>query len=250
MSEIKILRILEKVENLLCVYRNYYLIKKYHKLLVSIRIIVGSCFNFAIFIYNCHFINALLYSAGDVANLYILNHFLNYVTVITCVICAILNTMSYKDLITNLNTIHNVYITEICYTKSLKRLRLFLVTCTVIYYIIKISVSIVRLLIHLFLSGISQVPQFIVLVISELCYETLFLLEHVVVYSYITIIYNLLKCINLSVSKVLLHIDDDLYESALTVAEVNQWTERYQYLMNCVKLLSACFQKQVSIYFL
>ncbi|KAH9635362.1 hypothetical protein HF086_017928 [Spodoptera exigua] len=76
------------------------------------------------------------------------------------------------------------------------------------------------------------------------------ILENVVLYVYVTMLYNFLKTVNNSISKAVEQSEErkdgkDGNKQILTIHDLDEWAMKYRDLVTCSNKLSACFSSQM-----
>lgn len=157
---------------------------------------------------------------------------------------------------TDLSTAHEVYKNEPNYIKNLKRLEIVSLSSTASFAVARICLTLLNLFYTFSAVGSIFLMDFThaLFSLSEMWNEIHYFLEQFVLFTFITVLYNLLKCLNASITEVCTKLANEMkkfnntvYEN-ISVEQVHSWVENYQNIVNCSKEISSCFKYQVNIF--
>lgn len=241
---------IELAENVLCIYRNYLFCKKEYNFFIMFRIVIEVIIYSLLVLNNLIFlIDELQYSNGSeyvyfaVYVMFFFDVFLGFFSVYKSV--------AYKNFIHNLVAIHNVYNKNINYNRNIKRMQILLFGNFTVILII--AVYLIVDITYYLRSGSNWDTMFICSVIYSLFRnEITYALEFMALYTFLSILTSLLKCLNNTIleiqenvqSKEELNIETS---HSVLVEKLTRWAEVYQYLLDASKQLSACFKNHVNI---
>ncbi|PZC84634.1 hypothetical protein B5X24_HaOG200754 [Helicoverpa armigera] len=244
-----------KSENYMCIYRNFMLMKNYQKIIVLIRIFLELCATIIIITHKIFFrdlgnvVSSLLFVPYCYQALVLLKN-------LVIVVGSVLNSKSFLIVNEKTRVLHNRFRNEPSYSKSVKILNLKCSVISIAFLILVFIVIIIRIYIISFNKDRFNKGRVVIIILFEAWVDVRFMLEHLVIYTVITLIYDFLKCLNNYVYEDLkkynidtkdeeVHLDEQFNETAdkLTV-----WTEVYQDILSCTKNTSICFNELVIKY--
>ncbi|PZC84638.1 hypothetical protein B5X24_HaOG200758 [Helicoverpa armigera] len=240
-------------ENFMCVYRNYFDINKYQRIVAITRIIVELTLSVVITAHNVLLTKAVNYESTEKdVLLTMLFQILTLFKSIVIIIGGIMNSESFKQFYENLRKLYHCFENDVDYKMFEKKLRIKSLVGFSIFTFMSLVQMFGKIFQYYFL-GTYQLTEIIVLVLYELWVDMRYSLEHVVVFCAISCISDFLKCLNISVNKVLMRfseqpsLEPNSNEENVNLPEkVNNWTEKYQKIMACCKNISLCYQELVS----
>lgn len=240
----------------MCVYRNFFFFSNNGKIIVVMRIIVELSLCIVITVNNIGLANNFI--REEDVNMHSANFFIVLILLKSFVIIigGIIHSGSYKVFYENIIPLYNRFKNEPSLKKFEKRMKIKFLIGSLVFAILSILLSVMRINDWYYLDTHFFI-EIIIYVLHEVVVDIRYMLEHIVVYSAITSMYEYLKCLNNSVHKVLkkyygtgtnqVCVDEERFEVSETV---DFWMEVYQYIMICSKHISMCFNELVGIYFI
>ncbi|KAG6449427.1 hypothetical protein O3G_MSEX006070, partial [Manduca sexta] len=248
MCDIKPIKTIIFVENMLCIYRNYIFYgenaKRIRILRITVEIILYAAVSVIglIILYN-HFHNNL----GTVLIIYLINIlFLGYSTL--CMINGMRHSNYFKEFVDTFEKLHRNFDNDITYNKSLNFLNLLFILASTTYFVmISLELTIDKINQKLF----NQAIFFGILVIWEKIIRWYRMISEYLVYCVlVTILHNFFKRFNENLDKTqkILHENiinggDMSYRINLKIIEES--TEMYTILVVNSKAFRKCFGEQV-----
>ena len=239
------------------VYRNNAFTLKSYQRLNTVRIFIETVIFSVLFIYNMY--KALGKTQGRFIYVFEFYHFVMLLNGPVIMISGILNSRSFKLFIDNFESVHHYFQDEPTYIKCSKRLNIAFVVITTVALITSIGFEASKMIGRL---NKSKEPWlFITLFLADMIVENRYILEHTVMYIYITTVRNLLKCLNNCIFDIEAKYSYHDIKSrvcsvnrqsneVLTVEQVEQWATQFKCLLICSRNLSVSFKAQVNIFYI
>ncbi|PZC84632.1 hypothetical protein B5X24_HaOG200752 [Helicoverpa armigera] len=247
-----LINLLTKTETIIGIYRNYDSLSKKQKILCKLRIFFEILFVFSIATYNVLVLENFL--STRIFHYMMMYHISNFLGGPIVAISGILCSNTYKNFIDNFMTMDMHYQKKSAYVKCLKKMKiLFVVTCiisclSIVFFLItKITA---RFFIHHHYVNIG----FVLMLVVAVFVQQRFFLEHTLMYIFIRMIQNVLRCLNDCMLDAQVGYNDMTrsgqsdsreWRPLLTAEQVQLWAEHYKCLLICSKNLSICFRSQV-----
>lgn len=258
MAENKIINMVTTIENILGIYRNFSSFSKRRQVIIVIRVVVEIILAIYLFLNLVYPLYANFEkSANYKLYIRIIYHFIRLSDGIIVILFAIKNSSNYKVFLTEYIRVENFLQKEPTYTKCLKKLRRFFILVSSISITVCIFIFILLLPArNKNFQGVDLMVPYYIWMVIKLMNELRFMLEHMVLYTYITMLQSYLECINQFILKTQMKYDateNRLYKDRrqnneiLRVEEVEHWAKTYECLTICSKHLSTCFKMQVNI---
>lgn len=246
-----IVQCIEVAENIMCIYRNYLFCRQRYKTIIVLRIVIEVVI-FALMIFNNFFFIIREAKLGiDLKYLYFLNYTLFFGDVLLGFF-SVSRKAAYKIFIDNLMTVNDVYHKDINYNRSLKQLRIVFYTTFIVLSAMAISLTVINVTVRYLASVVTgSILDTFSENFSLLRNEITFILEYISLYTFLSILANLLKCLNSTIfeiqKKLLLKEEQSEYSHSILVEKLKQWTELYECLVEGSKQLAACFKNHVNM---
>lgn len=246
---IKIIKSLEILENILCVYKNYLFYGKRSKLMIMIHIVFKFLYNLLVLLVYIFLKKIEPQRFNYKHSIFLTIHLAILYGDTFIVLYSLYKSEAYKTFITNLISIHKIYNNDVNYQMNLKRLQTMLFTICAALIIIAVSLN-VQNTIYLLIS-FEDFPMLTILMTqSSIMYsEVCFILEYLVLYTFLSLLSNMLQSLNKTVLMMHEQIQkrETLVDSSSDLIEkVQQLAELYKCLVNLSKQLSPCFKYQVN----
>ena len=247
-----IIKTLTKAENLRGVYRNYVFLSKYLKILSALHIIFDIVV-YPVILHN----NVTVISQVTNNRIYRIVQILQVTIFLSSpviVISGCLSSRSYKLFIENILSVHKYFQNEPTYIRNSKKLKKNILITTVLSIALIMLALLIKLVCLSFIRHLEMTMKVIVLTISHLMLEERIIIEHIVMYTYITMVKDLLRCVNNGIFDVQVKFNDietelcsdgTEWNDVLTVEQVEQWATQFKCLLTCSRNLSVCFKAQV-----
>ena len=252
----KVINMSLKAENIIGVYRNYAFISKSRQIISTMRILVETVICTAIFVYD----RGMYKPAGPTKDrLIYIFQFYQFVKLLNgpiIMMISILNSSSFKLFIDKFTSMHHQFLNEPSYIKCSKKLRVIFVIIIALAFITSIGFETSKMIGRLHRVTELKTCFLIIIFLVNLVAVARYILEHAVMYIYITMVRNLLKCLNISIFDIEVKYDktkkrlcSDSRESndILKVDQVEQWATKLKCLLTCSRSLSVCFKAQVNM---
>lgn len=246
-----IVQCIEVAENIMCIYRNYLFCRQRYKTIIVLRIVIEVVI-FALMIFNNFFFIIREAKLGiDLKYLYFLNYTLFFGDVLLGFF-SVSRKAAYKIFIDNLMTVNNVYHKDINYNRSLKQLRIVFYTTFSVLSAMAMSLTVINVTVRYLASVVTgSILDTFSENFSLLRNEITFILEYISLYTFLSILANLLKCLNSTIFEIqkilLLKEEQSEYSHSILVEKLKQWTELYECLVEGSKQLAACFKNHVNM---
>lgn len=243
-------------ENFLGIYRNFSYLPKKRQVFIAMRTAVELIVTCSLFWNRVYYLTASIENEFLMPHVMIMFHFVILVTGTIIILTSMQSSRNYKIFITKYMTLQTSYRNELIYTKSLKRLKIFFIIASSICLFTSTSNLMLKVTTKYYLQKEKFILSYFMLMMIEMLHEIRFMMEHVVLYIYISLLRSFLECINqcLSLTQIKYeHIENRLYkdrresDEILTVEEVEQWAKMYECMVISSKNLSICFRMLVSI---
>lgn len=238
-------------------YRRYLSLTKRQKLLAVLRIIIESI-TFIVIFGNSLFAICTRVFSDDIW--FLLLSFHRIINVMNCVlfsVCGILTCRSYKQFMYNFNAIYSYYEQDLIYKNRVKKIKAAILISGFSVF----TILAVLLFLKLTLPKVTYLDinfTYYSIKMAEKYSEIRYLLEHISLYTYITMLHALFKCLNQRVLNIqdtynmkrvgeVLSTEKVHHDSGNFRLKVKIISSQYKRLLNCSKHLSACFKVQVNI---
>lgn len=265
MLQIKVIRVLIKIENLFCIYRNFCCSENTSKVLILLQIFIQLSIFVATLIKNSILIAKLTTQelAINASNsngiiLFVTFYILKFSSGLFFMIFGVWYSSQYKTFVKHLMTVHRVYKGTPTYDTNLRRLELISVPSVIVLVFIRLLLASLKFLDKMLYLPTEYYSKFI-LFFSEAWIDILYVVEIFVLHTHILMIYYLQRCLNSAISNVqesFIRVDRHLYEhrqvvqarheQLVTAEQVRRWTAIHTLLLCCSQLISLCFKHQVS----
>ena len=242
------------VENIMGVYRNYAFVSKRSQRLSTLRILAETVICSGIFVYDMYYVAGQ--SVDRLIYVYEYNQLVKLLNGPVIMISGALNSRSFKLFKDNFKFVHQQFLNESSYVKYSRKLKVVFVIIITVTFISSTGFEASKMIGRLHKSPEPNICFAIILFLGNMVVQNRFILEHAVMYIYITMVRNLLNCLNNSIFDIEVKYDEskkrlcsDSTESiyVLTVERVEQWASQFKCLSACSRNLSVCFKAQVNI---
>lgn len=241
-----IIRYIEVAENILCIYRNYLFCRQRFKPLIKFRIVIEVMI-FPLIIFSNLFFTIQEQDEFNLIDIYSGPSFIFFGDVLLGFLSKS-KSAAYKIFVDNLMVVHNVYNENVNYRRGLKRLYIVIFTSFTVILVV-IVCFIATFILSLMTIGVSSSTLSALTALYSLFRNLItYILEYVALYIFLSLLTNLLICLNTTILEIQKKRElDTEYSYSILVDELTQWADLYDCLVESGKHLSACFSDYVSI---
>lgn len=255
MNEIKAIKFVSLVENIMCIYRNIFDFNKRQKLLIYIRVFVEHLIILTMEINNVTL--SYKYSEVNVKDFYVVIIYSSQLATysITCLVLSLMNFNVYKNLSNMIYSVHEKVITNHSYVKFIKQLNIMCVMIIVFYFVMFSVVIFV---------GTTNSPTIRIitirdfaLILSRISFEFRYHLELIAHSTLVMIIWKQMNCLSSDVIQIQdKYVGIEKYsamerrmncEVILGQTNIQQWAVTYRQLVKAANLINVCFNGQVLV---
>lgn len=251
MENLKIIHYLRIAENVMGIYRNYFLYGRSSKKYILVYVIFKILLCFVLFINNLYFALVLLTLTINMEWFYLFIYLNILIGDIVCIAYGILKSREYEIAISNLMAVHIIYSEEVHYKENLKQIVTnFLISCIVIL-VVELCFS--TWTYYLLTFVLRDRAMIIIVCFTFFCNKINNILDVFALYNYLEILSNLLKCLMATLDETEKKICTDNNQLDLEIKRQNLlekilcWAELYEHLVYSSQRLTACFKYQVII---
>ncbi|CAH1645886.1 unnamed protein product [Spodoptera littoralis] len=247
-----------KAERVLGVHRNFEFLSFCNKFFIIFRVIFELIAISYVFYHNCYtFLIPVTGSTKKITPvIFLIFYFCNFLGGFVIMIYGIRKSRSFKLFFTSIMSLHYRFKTESLFYKDNSKRFKYVVKIVVMFH----SCGCAIMFMTKALNKIYREPEtmtflYFVFVFLEIYIEMRHIMENVVLYTYVTMIYYFMKTVNHSISSVVEEYDrkekksyeerKEENEQILTIHDLDEWAIKYRDLVGCCKKLSACFSSQM-----
>ena len=233
------------------VHRNYSSVGKFKKVLILFRIVIETVLSITVYCKSFFVFSPRLELREHVSLLMTSFHFAFLLNGFCIIACAVQSSQAYKIFISDFMDANYTFFNFEIYKKYIKQFKKNFILSSSTYSIL--NIILVALRIHV---SVSRVDVFYTaLFLIELYFEIRFILEIVILYTYISILKYFVETMNVCICDIKAKYNNVLeksqnshehYGSVLTVKQLEEWAMKYARLERCSNKLSECFSSQVN----
>lgn len=246
----KIIKLLETTDTVLGVHRNYVFLSKKSQFFCKLRVLgeLMLCIIFAKFLFDGFVVYTKIYLTFEIFS------FISSFNALFILLSSIITSSTYKCFIENLLVVDSQYRFDLNYIKKSKKLVKTIYIKIVLSCIVYATVLTTKIIFKLYLERKHYSTDELFSLFCAVLTESRFILRHVVVYGYITMIKNLLESLNYSIldaqvkyrrKQKKLHSNSVKEDDQISMEQIVIWATQFQCLLNCSRNASICFKVQV-----
>lgn len=255
MNKIQIINYIETFENIMCIYRNHQFFGQRKKYFIMFHVFIELSLYLLMLANNIRWVMEKSATTKDVQYFYYFLCFNIFLSDVICTIYGIYKGGAYKKFVTSLLALHNIYKNEMHYIKNLNQIKIIFLTTLATMFIISVA-FITMNTISLYMYDHVSVSTLLLSNFSILHSEVCFTLEYLVIYTFLSLLSNILRSLNGTLTEIQEQVQKEITmcleineqnSSSNFVTKIHQLSELYKCVVELSNQLFMCFKTQVNM---